>query len=158
MPKQPVIRAFFDEPTNTVSYLVADPAAKKAAIIDPVLDYDPNDGTADTRSVAAMLQAAGEAGYAVEWVLETHAHADHLSAAPYIQERLGGRLAIGRDIIRVQNVFGKLFNPASVTGYPAVPDGYLIGSAHTCPSPVHRNGSRPVARRGANSCYDMYNK
>src|SRR5687768_3505658 len=84
MPKQPAIRSFFDEPTNTVSYLVADPATKKAAIIDPVLDYDHNAGTVDTRSVEAMLKAADEAGFTVEWVLETHAHADHLSGAPYI--------------------------------------------------------------------------
>jgi len=81
MAKLPTIRAFFDEPTNTVSYLVADPATKKAVIIDPVLDYDHDAGTVDTRSVEAMLKAADEAGYAVEWVLETHAHADHLAGA-----------------------------------------------------------------------------
>lgn len=75
MPKQPTIRAFFDEPTNTVSYLVADPATRKAVIIDPVLDYDHNAGTVDTRSVETILKAAHEAGFTVEWVLETHAGA-----------------------------------------------------------------------------------
>jgi glyoxylase-like metal-dependent hydrolase (beta-lactamase superfamily II) len=110
MAKQPVIRAFFDEPTNTVSYLVADPETRKAAIIDPVLDYDQNDGTADTRSVAAMLQAAGEAGYAIEWVLETHAHADHLSGAPYIKAKTGARIGIGEHIKDVQRIFRPIFN------------------------------------------------
>ena len=75
--KQSIIRAFFDEPTNTVSYLVADPATKKAAIIDPVLDYDHNVGTTDTRSAEAKLKAATEAGFTIEWALESHAHADH---------------------------------------------------------------------------------
>jgi glyoxylase-like metal-dependent hydrolase (beta-lactamase superfamily II) len=98
MAKQPIIRAFFDEPTNTVSYLVADPATKQAAIIDPVLDYDHNAGTVDTRSVETMLKAADEAGYRVTWALETHAHADHLSGAPYIKARTGARIGIGEHI------------------------------------------------------------
>ena len=110
MPKQPVIRAFFDEPTNTVSYLVADPTTKKAAIIDPVLDYDQNDGTVDTRSVTAMLLAADEAGYAIEWVLETHVHADHLSGAPYIKAKKGARIGIGEHIKEVQRIFRPIFN------------------------------------------------
>jgi len=110
MTKQPIIRAFFDEPTNTVSYLVADSATKKAAIIDPVLDYDPNDGTVDTRSVAAMLKAADEAEYAIEWVLETHAHADHLSGAPYIKAKTGARIGIGEHIKDVQRIFRPVFN------------------------------------------------
>jgi glyoxylase-like metal-dependent hydrolase (beta-lactamase superfamily II) len=110
MAKQPIIRAFFDDPTNTVSYLVADPETKKAAIIDPVLDYDQNEGTADTRSVAAMLEAAREAGYAIEWVLETHAHADHLSGAPYIKARTGAQIGIGEHIKDVQRIFRPIFN------------------------------------------------
>ncbi|HUV32365.1 MAG TPA: MBL fold metallo-hydrolase, partial [Devosiaceae bacterium] len=81
----PVIRAFFDEPTNTVSYLVADPATGKAAVIDPVLDYDHNAGEVDTRSVDAILAAAKQAGYEIVWTLETHAHADHLSGSPLIK-------------------------------------------------------------------------
>ena len=110
MAKQPIIRAFFDEPTNTVSYLVADPATKKAVIIDPVLDYDHNAGTVDTRSVEAMLKAADEAGYAVEWVLETHAHADHLSGAPYIKAKTGAKIGIGEHIKDVQRIFRPIFN------------------------------------------------
>jgi glyoxylase-like metal-dependent hydrolase (beta-lactamase superfamily II) len=110
MSGQPIIRAFFDEPTNTVSYLVADPATKKAAIIDPVFDYDHNSGTVDTRSVEAMLKAAEEAGYTVEWALETHAHADHLSGAPYIKAKTGAKIGIGEHITEVQRIFRPIFN------------------------------------------------
>ena len=110
MAKQPIIRAFFDEPTNTVSYLVADPATKKAAIIDPVLDYDHNAGTVDTRSVEAMLKAADEASFIVEWALETHAHADHLSGAPYIKAKTGAKIGIGEHIKDVQRIFRPIFN------------------------------------------------
>ena len=110
MSGKPVIQAFFDEPTNTVSYLVADPASKKAAIIDPVFDYDHNSGTVDTRSVEAMLKAAEEAGYTVEWALETHAHADHLSGAPYIKAKTGAKIGIGEHIKDVQRIFRPIFN------------------------------------------------
>ncbi len=110
MTKQPIIRAFFDEPTNTVSYLVADPATRKAAIIDPVLDYDHNAGTVDTRSVEAVLQAAEQAGSSIEWVLETHAHADHLSGAPYIKAKTGAKIGIGEHIKDVQRIFRPIFN------------------------------------------------
>jgi glyoxylase-like metal-dependent hydrolase (beta-lactamase superfamily II) len=110
MAKQPIIRAFFDEPTNTVSYLVADPATKKAAIIDPVLDYDHNAGTVDTRSVETMLKAADKAGYTVVWALETHAHADHLSGAPYIKAKTGAKIGIGEHIKDVQRIFRPIFN------------------------------------------------
>jgi glyoxylase-like metal-dependent hydrolase (beta-lactamase superfamily II) len=106
----PTINAFFDEPTNTVSYLVADPATRKAAIIDPVLDYDHNGGEVDTRSLEAILKAAGEARYTVEWVLETHAHADHLSGAPYIKAKTGARIGIGEHIKDVQRIFRPIFN------------------------------------------------
>ena len=118
MSGQPIIRAFFDEPTNTVSYLVADPATKKAAIIDPVFDYDHNSGTVDTRSVEAMLKAAEEAGYTVEWALETHAHADHLSGAPYIKARTGAKIGSGEHIKDVQKIFRPIFNAADLN-----PDG-----------------------------------
>jgi glyoxylase-like metal-dependent hydrolase (beta-lactamase superfamily II) len=110
MVNQAIICAFFDEPTNTVSYLVADPATKKAAIIDPVLDYDHDAGTVDTRSVEAMLKAADEAGYSVEWALETHAHADHLSGAPYIKTKTGAKIGIGEHIKDVQRIFRPIFN------------------------------------------------
>ena len=115
MPKQPLIRAFFDEPTNTVSYLVADPATRKAVIIDPVLDYDHNAGTVDTRSVEAMLRAAEEAGYTIEWALETHAHADHLSGAPYIKAKTGARIGIGEHIKDVQRIFRPIFDAEDLT-------------------------------------------
>ena len=118
MSGQPIIRAFFDEPTNTVSYLVADPATRKAAIIDPVFDYDHNSGTVDTRSVEAMLTAAEEAGYTVDWALETHAHADHLSGAPYIKARTGAKIGIGENIKDVQKIFRPIFNAIDLN-----PDG-----------------------------------
>lgn len=107
---EPVIRAFFDEPTNTVSYIVADPETKQAAFIDPVLDYDHNGGSVDTRSVAAMLKAADEAGYAVVWTLETHAHADHLSGSPYVKAKTGAMIGIGEHIKDVQKIFRPVFN------------------------------------------------
>lgn len=110
MSGQPIIRAFFDEPTNTVSYLVADLATKKAAIIDPVLDYDHSSGSVDTRSVEAMLKAAEEAGYTIEFALETHAHADHLSGAPFIKAKTGAKVGIGEHIKDVQRIFRPIFN------------------------------------------------
>ena len=110
----PIIRAFFDEPTSTVSYLVADPTTKAAAVIDPVLDYDPNAGAVDTHSVKAILREAEEAGYRILWVLETHAHADHLSAAPYIKAKTGARVGIGEHIRDVQQVFRAVFNAVDI--------------------------------------------
>ena len=106
----PVIRAFFDEATNTVSYLVADPQTKQAAIIDPVLDYNPNSGTVDVRSVSAIVAAAEAAGYSVVWSLETHAHADHLSGSPYVKAKTGARIGIGENIREVQRIFRPVFN------------------------------------------------
>lgn len=106
----PVIEAFFDEPTNTVTYLVADPSTKKAAVIDPVLDYDHNDGAVDTRSVEKVLAAAQDRNWKIVWALETHAHADHLSAAPYIKAKTGARIGIGQHIVDVQRIFRPMFN------------------------------------------------
>jgi glyoxylase-like metal-dependent hydrolase (beta-lactamase superfamily II) len=107
---RPIIQSFFDGPTNTVSYLVADPTTKKAAIIDPVFDYDHNSGEVDTRSVEAMLAAAEQAGNTVEWILETHAHADHLSGAPFIKAKTGAKIGIGEHIKDVQRIFRPIFN------------------------------------------------
>lgn len=104
------IRSFFDEPTNTASYVAWDPATKRAAIIDSVLDFDSAAGRTDTASADAIIAFVKAEGLTIDWLLETHAHADHLSAAPYLQKALGGKIAIGRAIIRVQNVFGKIFN------------------------------------------------
>ena len=113
-PGKPVIRGFFDEPTNTISYLVADAATGKAAIIDPVFDYDHNSGTVDTSSVRAMLDAATQAGYEIDWVLETHAHADHLSGAPYIKAKTGAKIGIGEHIRDVQRIFRPIFNASDL--------------------------------------------
>lgn len=106
----PLIRAFFDEATNTVSYLVVDPTTHRAAVIDPVLDYDAGSGEVDTRSVEAILHAAEAEGLAIEWALETHAHADHLSGAPFIKMRTGARIGIGEHIRDVQRIFRPVFN------------------------------------------------
>ncbi|PZQ79087.1 MAG: MBL fold metallo-hydrolase [Ancylobacter novellus] len=104
------VEAFFDEPTNTASYVIHDPATGRAAIVDSVLDFDAASGRTSTASADAIIAFVREKGLTIDWLLETHAHADHLSAAPYIQRELGGKLAIGREIITVQNVFGKIFN------------------------------------------------
>ena len=106
----PLIHPFFDEPTNTVSYLVADPATREAAVIDPVLDYDPAAGEVDTRSVEAILRKAKDEGYRIVWTLETHAHADHLSGSPFIKARTGARIGIGEHIKDVQRIFRPVFN------------------------------------------------
>ena len=109
-PAAPLIEAYFEEPTNTVSYLVADPASGKALVIDPVLDYDPKSGEVDTASVENVLAAAEQRGLAIEWALETHAHADHLSGAPFIKSRTGARIGIGEHIKQVQAIFRPVFN------------------------------------------------
>jgi len=106
----PQIKAFFDEPTFTVTYVVHDPESGSAAIIDSVLDYDPASGRTSFTSADEVLAYVAEMELAVEWHLETHAHADHLSAAPYLQQKLGGKIAIGEHIVTVQETFGKLFN------------------------------------------------
>ena len=110
---RPSIAGFFDEATNTVSYVVHDPATREAAIIDSVLDYEAASGRTSNGSADRIIEYVGENDLAVVWHIETHAHADHLSAAPYLQQKLGGKLVIGREIIRVQEVFGKLFNAGS---------------------------------------------
>ena len=110
MPRQPIVRAFFDEPTNTVSYIVADPATKQAAVIDPVLDYDAGASAVDTRSVEAVLRVAQDEGLALVWALETHCHADHLSGSPYIKAKTGAKIGIGEHIKDVQRIFRPVFN------------------------------------------------
>jgi glyoxylase-like metal-dependent hydrolase (beta-lactamase superfamily II) len=110
MSAAPAIEAFFDEPTFTITYLVSDPATGRAAIVDPVRDYDHKSGKASTRSADRVLDKARERGLTVDWILETHAHADHLSAAPYLKGKLGGRTGIGEQIRTVQKVFKGIFN------------------------------------------------
>jgi glyoxylase-like metal-dependent hydrolase (beta-lactamase superfamily II) len=114
----PDIRAFFDEATNSVSYLVADPATRAAAAIDPVLGFDPVSGRIDHEGADRILSAAEEGGYSIAWILETHAHADHLSAAQYLKRRTGAKLAIGAGIRKVQGAFAPRFGADDVK-----PDG-----------------------------------
>ncbi len=104
------VEGFFDEATSTVSYIVLDRETKQCAILDSVLDFDPKSGRTGTHSADLLITRVKELGATVQWLLETHVHADHLSAAPYLKEKLGGKLAIGEQITVVQNVFGQLFN------------------------------------------------
>jgi glyoxylase-like metal-dependent hydrolase (beta-lactamase superfamily II) len=110
------IRAFFDEPTNTVSYLVWDPATMEGAVIDPVLNFDQRSGKATVESADAMLAEAEKLGVKIGQVLETHAHADHLSGAPYIKLKTGAKVAIGEHIRDVQRIFRPVFNATDVSG------------------------------------------
>jgi glyoxylase-like metal-dependent hydrolase (beta-lactamase superfamily II) len=113
---QPLVQAFFDEPTNTVSYLVWDPQTAQGAVIDPVLDYDHKSGKATVRSAEAILADARSRGVTIAYVLETHAHADHLSAAPYIKLKTGAAVGIGEHIREVQKIFRPVFNALDVSG------------------------------------------
>jgi len=106
----PAVHAFFDEATNTLTYLVQEPDGRACAVIDSVLDFDYASGRTDTRSADAVIAFIRDRGLDLHWILETHVHADHLSAAPYIQERLGGGIGIGEHITTVQETFGKIFN------------------------------------------------
>ncbi|QDI76092.1 MULTISPECIES: MBL fold metallo-hydrolase [Leisingera] len=106
----PAVKAFFDEATNTVSYVVREPEGTACAIIDSVLDFDHAAGRTSTASADAIIAWVKAEGLRVEWILESHVHADHLSAAPYLQEQLGGKIGIGDRITVVQDTFGKIFN------------------------------------------------
>ncbi|MEI6099972.1 MAG: MBL fold metallo-hydrolase [Alphaproteobacteria bacterium] len=106
----PDVQAFFDEATNTVTYVVVDPKGSACAVIDSVLDFDYASGRTDTRAADAVIAHVKAQGLTLHWVLETHVHADHLSAAPYLQQALGGKLGIGERITVVQDTFGKVFN------------------------------------------------
>jgi glyoxylase-like metal-dependent hydrolase (beta-lactamase superfamily II) len=106
----PEVTAFFDEDTFTISYVVRDPGSLACAIVDSVLDYDPAAGRTKTASADRIVKFVHDHNLTVHWLLETHVHADHLSAAPYLKEKLGGKMAIGSQISVVQNVFGKIFN------------------------------------------------
>ena len=106
----PIVKGFYDDTTGTVTYVVYEKPGSVCAIIDPVLDYDPKAGRTSTASADKVIAFVKELNLSVEWILETHAHADHLSAAPYVRSRLGGKIAIGANITRVQGVFKKIFN------------------------------------------------
>ncbi|MBO6718240.1 MAG: MBL fold metallo-hydrolase [Rhizobiaceae bacterium] len=107
---KPVVEAFFDEPTNTVSYIVKDPSSDSCAVIDSVMDIDYAAGRITHVSADKIIDYISIRGWKLEWIIETHVHADHLSAAPYIQQQLGGKLGIGENIKIVQDTFGKIFN------------------------------------------------
>lgn len=104
------VKAFFDPNTFTVTYVIADPASKHCAIIDSVLDYDPDSGRTDTKSADQVISYIEENGYINQWILETHIHADHLSAAPYLKKKVGGRTGLGDQVPNVQKTFGPIFN------------------------------------------------
>ena len=106
----PIIQSFFDYDTNTISYVARDPNGSSAAIIDSVLDFDYASGRTNTTSADLLIDHVRDQRLKIEWILETHVHADHLSAAPYLQEKLGGKIGIGKNITIVQDLFGKVFN------------------------------------------------
>ena len=106
----PDVKAFFDEATFTVSYVVSDPATNRAAVIDPILDYDPASGRTSTRSADEIIAYLGGSNLGVDWIIETHVHADHLSGAPYLKEQVGGRTGIGANVTAVQSAFRDIFN------------------------------------------------
>ena len=107
---KPSVTSFFDTATNTISYVVSDPNGNSCAIIDSVLDFDFSSGRTNTAFADEIIAFVNEKGLTVEWLLESHVHADHLSAAPYLQEKIGGKIAIGENIKLVQDTFGKIFN------------------------------------------------
>ena len=108
--RAPQVKGFFDQATFTVSYVVSDPGTARAAVIDSVWNFDQPSGRTSFAAANEIAAYVADEGLSVDWILETHAHADHLSAAPYLQEKLGGRIAIGKEITTVQAVFGKIFN------------------------------------------------
>lgn len=120
------VEAFFDPATSTISYLLLDVRTGSCALIDSVLDYDPKAGRTRTTSADKIVSRVHELGANVQWLLETHVHADHLSAAPYLKERLGGKIAIGAHVTRVQDVFGKLFNAGAAFAHDGSQFDHLL--------------------------------
>jgi glyoxylase-like metal-dependent hydrolase (beta-lactamase superfamily II) len=145
----PSVQAFFDPATNTVSYLVHDPDTKKAAIIDPVLDFTPRNGRIATTSADALLTAAAGQGLDIIYVLETHAHADHLSAAHHLREVTGAPIVIGAQITQVQAIFGALFEADDVTHDGAafdhlLQDGDMLPLGNLTIHALHTPGHTPA--------------
>ena len=149
MASAPRVRAFFDEPTFTVSYLIWDPASKRGAIIDSVLDFDQKSGRTGATSAQKILDAAREEGVVIDWLLETHAHADHLSAAPFLKQATNAPIIIGDNIKAVQRVFKEVFNLAHVTadGRPfdrLVADGETLSLGELTIEVMHTPGHTPA--------------
>jgi glyoxylase-like metal-dependent hydrolase (beta-lactamase superfamily II) len=147
--RAPKVRAFFHEPTHTVSYLVWDPATKRAAILDSALDYDQKAGRTGTQSAQVILDAAAQEGVTVDWLLETHAHADHLSAAPFLKRATNAPIVIGEHIREVQKVFKDIFNLADITpdGRPfdiLVRDGEALKLGELDIKVIHTPGHTPA--------------
>jgi glyoxylase-like metal-dependent hydrolase (beta-lactamase superfamily II) len=109
----PNVRPFVHQKTNTITYIVSDPDSSHCMVIDAVLDFDASAGRTSTESVDHIISQIGDAGLSVDWILETHIHADHISAAPYLRDKLGGKTCIGSGVVEVQQTFGKLFNAES---------------------------------------------
>ena len=107
---KPEVTGFFDEQSNTISYVVRDPGSQACAVIDPVMEFDPASGRLTFESADTVIAFIREHDLTLEWIIETHVHADHLSGAPYIQQELGGKIGIGEHVLTVQDTFGKIFN------------------------------------------------
>ncbi len=144
---KPEVTAFFDEPTNTISYVVKDPNSKACAVVDSVMDIDYAAGRITFDGADRIIRFIKDNGLELEWIIETHVHADHLSAAPYIQEKLGGKMGIGENIVIVQDTFGKIFNEGTEFQRDGSQfdrlfkdgDSYTIGTmtAHVMHTPGH---------------------
>lgn len=148
---QPEVTAFFDEATNTVTYVVTDPDSKKCVVIDPVLDYDFASGRTATVSADLVIKYIEDNGLELEWILETHVHADHLTGAPHIKAKLGGIICIGSHITAVQDVFVGLFNipdvPADGSQFDRlIADGDELSLGSLRVSVMHTPGHTPACK------------
>jgi glyoxylase-like metal-dependent hydrolase (beta-lactamase superfamily II) len=147
--QEPTVQSFFDSGTSTVTHVVSDPDTRRAAVIDSVLDFDPKSGRTSHTSADRVIDHVRRAGLAVEWLLETHAHADHLSAAPYLKQKLGGKTGIGRHIRDVQEVFKKIFNAPDMSTEGAefdrlFDDGELFSIGTLTVRVMHTPGHTPA--------------
>ena len=153
----PEVTGFFDEATFTISYVVTDPETKKCAVIDSLLDFDQASGRTKTTSADRLIAFVKDQGLTCEWIIDTHVHADHLTAAPYIRDQLGGKTAIGNKIPVVQRIFGEIFNEGqsfhtdgSQFDHLFKPgESYRIGNieARALPTPPSRCCSTSLTRR-----------
>jgi glyoxylase-like metal-dependent hydrolase (beta-lactamase superfamily II) len=144
----PIVQAFFHEPTCTVSYVIHDPTTGEAAIVDSVLDYDAASGRTCSSPAQSMIAYVKKHGLRVSWLLETHVHADHLSAAPFLQAEFGGKIAIGRNIVAVEQLFGRLFNQRAARDSAdfdrLLDDGDRFNLGHLTVTALHVPGHTPV--------------